>query len=227
LTHFEGACYTPQRMAKSTRDTILRTLRSQGKCTVKELAKAAKVSPVSVRHHLSNLEEENLVAVEEVRHGVGRPRHLFSLTEDALELFPARYYRLANRLLDEMKDSLPEGSVDTLFHHIADDLVEQFRSQLEGLPIERRLRRLATLLKEEGFEIEVETGDRQVLIKEMTCPYLHVGREHPEVCLIDRHLIAAALDLPVERVSWLLEGDRHCTYAVRLDDGLMEVETHD
>ncbi len=214
-------------MAKSTRDTILRTLRSQGKCTVKDLAKAAKVSPVSVRHHLSNLEGDNLVAVEEVRHGVGRPRHLFSLTEEALELFPARYYRLANRLLDEMKDSLPEGSVDTLFHHIADDLVHQFKQQLEGLPLERRLARLAELLRDEGFEIEVAHGEGQVLIKEMTCPYLHVGREHPEVCLIDRGLIAAALDLPVERVSWLLEGDRHCTYAVRLEDSPLEVQTHD
>jgi DeoR family suf operon transcriptional repressor len=194
---------------------------------VKDLAKAARVSPVSVRHHLSNLEEEGLVAIEEVRHGVGRPHHVFSLTEDALELFPARYYRLANRLLGEMKDSLPEGSVDTLFHHIADDLVGQFKSKLEGLPLEARLMRLAELLKDEGFEIEVETGVGEVLIKEMTCPYLHVGREHPEVCLIDRHLIAAALGLPVERVAWLLEGDRHCTYAVRLDDDLMEVQTND
>lgn len=214
-------------MAKSTRETILRTLRSQGKCTVKDLAKAAKVSPVSVRHHLSNLEAENLVAVEEVRHGVGRPRHLFSLTEDALELFPARYYRLANRLLGEMKDSLPEGSVNAMFNHIADDLVEQFRQQLQGLPLESRMNRLAELLKDEGFEIEVEFGDGQVLIKEMTCPYLHVGREHPEVCLIDRHLIAAALELPVERISWLLEGDRHCTYAVQLKDTPLEVQTHD
>ncbi|MGA9193284.1 MAG: ArsR family transcriptional regulator [Anaerolineales bacterium] len=214
-------------MAKSTRQTILRTLRSQGKCTVKDLAKAAKVSPVSVRHHLSNLEAENLVAVEEVRHGVGRPRHIFSLTEDALELFPARYYRLANRLLGEMKDSLPEGSVNAMFSHIADELVEQFRQQLEGLPLEARMTRLAELLKDEGFEIEVEFGDGQVLIKEMTCPYLHVGREHPEVCLVDRQLIAAALELPVERISWLLEGDRHCTYAVQLKDSHLEVQTHD
>jgi len=214
-------------MAKSTRETILRTLRSQGKCTVKDLAKAAKVSPVSVRHHLSNLEAENLVAVEEVRHGVGRPRHIFSLTEDALELFPARYYRLANRLLGEMKDSLPEGSVNAMFSHIADELVEQFRQQLEGLPLEARMTRLAELLKDEGFEIEVEFGEGQVLIKEMTCPYLHVGREHPEVCLVDRQLIAAALELPVERISWLLEGDRHCTYAVQLKDNHLEVQTHD
>jgi len=47
------------------------------------------------------------------------------------------------------------------------------------------------------------------------------------VCLVDRQLIAAALELPVERISWLLEGDRHCTYAVQLKDSHLEVQTHD
>ena len=43
-------------MANETRDLIVRTLRTRGKCTIKELAEAASVSPVSVRHHLSNLQ---------------------------------------------------------------------------------------------------------------------------------------------------------------------------
>lgn len=214
-------------MSKATRQTVLRTLQSQGKCTVKDLAQAAHVSPVSVRHHLTNLQTEGLVAVEEVRHGVGRPHHLFSLTDKAVELFPARYYRLANRLLGEIKDTLPEGSVDVLFDHMAEDMAGAFRQQLEGLPLESRLERLAELLRQEGFEIEIEHRQGEILVNEMTCPYLHVGREHPEVCLIDRKLIASALDLPVERVAWLLQGDRHCTYAVRLDARPMEIETHD
>jgi DeoR family suf operon transcriptional repressor len=214
-------------MSKETRHTVLRTLQSQGKCTVKDLARAAHVSPVSVRHHLTNLQAEGLVAVEEVRHGVGRPHHLFSLTEKAVELFPARYYRLANRLLGEMKDWLPSGSVDVLFDHMAEDMADHLRQQLAGMPLESRLLRLAELLGEEGFEIEIEHNQGQILVNEMTCPYLHVGRQHPEVCLIDRKLIAAALDLPVERVAWLLEGDRHCTYAVRLAETPMEIEVHD
>ncbi len=102
-------------MATPTRDIILRTLRARGKVSVVELAAASDVSPVSVRHHLSNLQAENLVAVEDERHGVGRPRQLFSLTETGLDLFPSRYVRLTNRLLDEIKESIPAGKVEELF----------------------------------------------------------------------------------------------------------------
>ncbi len=215
-------------MTTPTRDIILRTLRSQGNCTVKDLAEAAEVSPVSVRHHLSNLQAEGLVSVEEVRHGVGRPHHSFSLTEKALELFPSRYYRLTNRLLLEMKENMPQERVDDLFENVADSMADQFASELQELPLEERLARLVDLLKEEGFDADLEKKGDQLLIHELSCPYLHVGQEHPEVCVLDQSLIAKALSLPVERVTWLLEGDLHCTYAVDLrDHKLEEVPAHE
>lgn len=216
-------------MTTPTRDIILRTLRSQGDCTVKDLAAAADVSPVSVRHHLSNLQAEGLVSVEEVRHGVGRPHHSFSLTEKALELFPTRYYRLTNRLLVELKESLPDGQVDDLFSGVADNMAQQFADELQELPLEERLQRLVDLLKKEGFDAELERKGDQLLIHELSCPYLHVGQEHPEICVLDQALIAKALTLPVERVTWLLEGDLHCTYAVDLpqESTLEEMAAHE
>jgi predicted ArsR family transcriptional regulator len=201
-------------MSSPTRNIILRTLRSQGKCTVRELAEAADVSPVSVRHHLSNLQAEDLVQVEEVRHGVGRPHHAFSLTEKALELFPTRYYRLTNRLIEELKGSLPEDKVDELFGRVAVSMAEQFAEELKSLPLEERLRRLVALLADEGFDAELEQVGDSLMIHELSCPFLQVGQEHPEVCILDQSLIARALSLPVERVTWLLQGDLHCTYAV-------------
>ncbi len=199
-------------MATETRDTILRTLRAQGSCTVKDLAEAADVSPVSVRHHLSNLQAENLVAVREVRHGVGRPHHLFSLTDDAIELFPTRYFRLTNRLLEEIKEHMPGEQVERLFSGVAAAMAETYALQLEGLPLPERVQRLVELLNEEGFEAEATIQDGQVIIKELSCPYFRVGRLHPEVCQIDQIFIAQALGLPVERVMCLLDGDNHCTF---------------
>lgn len=209
-------------MTTPTRKIILRTLRSQGKCTVKELAEAAEVSPVSVRHHLSNLQAEGLVSVEEVRHGVGRPHHSFSLTEKALELFPTRYYRLTNRLLEELKESMPGERVDELFSGVADNMASQFAKELGDLPLEERLHRLVELLQQEGFDTELEREGDQLLLHELSCPFVHVGQEHPEVCLLDQSLIAHALSLPVERVTWLLKGDLHCTYAVDLEERVPE-----
>jgi predicted ArsR family transcriptional regulator len=202
-------------------------MRTQGKCTVKELADAASVSPVSVRHHLSNLQVQGLVDVEEKRHGVGRPLHVYFLTEQALELFPTRYLRLTNRLIDEMKEALPKGKVLELFAAVASSMADAYAQQLKGLPLEERMQRLAELLSAEGFEADLQQRGDALVIRELSCPYLRVGKEHPEVCQVDQDFIATALSLPVERVTCLLEGDAHCSYEVNIKDAQLEIEQHE
>ncbi|HEY70440.1 MAG TPA: ArsR family transcriptional regulator [Anaerolineae bacterium] len=213
-------------MATATRDIILRTLRAKGKCSVKDLAEAASVSPVSVRHHLASLQAQGLIAVEEMRHGVGRPRHMYSLTEQALELFPTRYLRLANRLIEEIKESMPEGKVLELFAAMAENMAEAYAKELKGLPLDQRMQRLTEMLTDEGFDADFEEQEDAWVIRELSCPYLQVGLRHPEVCHVDHIFIATALSLPVERVSCLLRGDAHCTYKVNLM-GLLESENPD
>lgn len=213
----DSGCYTASCMASETRDTILRTLRARGHCTVKELADAAGISPISVRHHLSSLQAEGLIGLEEVRHGVGRPHHVFSLTDEAHELFPTRYFRLTNRLLGEIKELMPVGSVEGLLTGVADAMASDYASQLQGLPLEKRLRRLVDLLDEEGFSAEIERRGDEIMIRELSCPYYQIGQAHPEVCMIDQAFIAQALSLPVERVRCVLEGDAHCAFSVPLE----------
>jgi len=219
-------CYTAHGMTSGTRDLIIRTLRSKGRCTVKDLAEAAGISPVSVRHHLASLQADGLIQLQEVRHGVGRPRHEFSLTEQALELFPSRYLRLTSRLLNEIKGSFSEEQVEGLLSSVADAMAADYTAQLQGLPLEERLVRLAELLDEEGFAAEIERRGEDVIIRELSCPYLHIGQEHPEVCLIGQSFIAKALSLPVERVRCLLEGDAHCAFTVQIEKAASG-ESHD
>lgn len=214
-------------MAPSTRDQILRTLRINLKCTVKDLAQSADVSPVSVRHHLNNLQAEGMVRVEEKRHGVGRPKHLFSLTDKALELFPTRYYRLANRILEEMKESLPASVVKDMFAKIAVTMTETLEEQLDGLPLNLRLETLQELLQEEGFEIAIEKKDNEIIIHELCCPYFKVGQAHPEICVIDRELLSRSLDVPVEQVTSVLDGDAHCNFCIKLENTQQEPQSHD
>ena len=199
-------------MATATREIILRTLRTKNSCTVKELAEAAHVSPVSVRHHLTNLQSEQFVEVEEVRHGVGRPLHKFSLTEEALELFPTKYFRLTNRLLDQIQIQFPQGAAEDLFQSIGATMAQRYSEELAELSLEAKLNRLTELLAEEGFEAEVELADGQVFIREMSCPYYRIGSSHPEVCMVDQEFIANLLDLPIERVKWIMNGDEYCTF---------------
>ncbi len=200
---------------KSTRDRILQTLLRQPRTTINALAEAVGINPISVRHHLTNLQVEGLISAEEERHGVGRPRLVYFLTESGTERFPTRYLRLTSRLLDQLKESLPEPLISKLFLEIANNMAGDYAEQMKGLSMEERLELAKTLLAEEGFTVEWEKAGNQYKIHEITCPYLQIGQNHPEVCTVDQTLISRMLAVPAEKIQCILSGDAHCTYVVQ------------
>ena len=200
---------------KSTRDRILQTILHKPRRTINELAEAVGINPISVRHHLTNLQVEGLVAAEEERHGVGRPRLVYFLTEDGMEKFPTRYLRLTTRLLNQMKETMPAPVVSKLFSQIADDMASDYTDQVQALGMEERLDFVKTLLAEEGFTVEWEKKGEQYQIHEISCPYYQIGINHPEVCTVDQVLISRMLALPAKKVQCILNGGAHCTYVVQ------------
>jgi DeoR family suf operon transcriptional repressor len=203
---------------KSTRERILQTLQRNPRSTIIDLAKAVDINPISVRHHLSSLQAAGLVAGEEERHGVGRPRYVYFLTEGGMERFPTRYLQLTSRLLDQLKESMPEALVSKLFSQMADDMAGDYQQQMKGLNIEERLDLTKSLLSKEGFTIEWERTGDQYQIHEINCPYYQIGQNHPEVCTVDQTLISKMLAVPASKVQCILSGDAHCTYVIQSDE---------
>lgn len=193
----------------------MQTLLRQPRRTITELAEAVGINPISVRHHLSNLQVEGLVRFEEERHGVGRPRLVYILTEAGMEKFPTRYLRLTTRLLAQMKESMPGPIVTKLFSQVAEDLASEYADQVSGLGMEERLDFVKDLLAEEGFTVEWQKQGDEYHIDEISCPYYQIGVSHPEVCTVDQALISKMLALPAERVQCVLSGSAHCTYVVQ------------
>lgn len=199
---------------KSTKDRILQTLLRKPKITIIELAAAVGINAISVRHHLTNLQMEGLISADEERHGVGRPRLVYSLTEDGMERFPTKYLRLTTRLLTQMKESMPGPVVAQLFNQIAEDLASEYSSQIQGMSMEERLEFVKELLAQEGFTVEWEKTGNDYQIHEISCPYYQIGVAHPEVCTVDQTLISKMLALPASKVQCILDGGTHCTYVV-------------
>jgi DeoR family transcriptional regulator, suf operon transcriptional repressor len=200
---------------KSTRERILQSLLHHPRSTINELAGVIGINPISVRHHMTNLQAEGLINAEEERHGVGRPRLVYSLTEDGMEKFPTRYLRLTTRLLSQMKEQLPQPFVSEMFKQVATNLASEHEEQLKGLSVEERLNVMKDLLGEEGFIVEWEKRDREYFIHEITCPYLHVGHIHPEVCTVDQTLISKMLAVPANKIQCILSGAAHCIYVIQ------------
>jgi predicted ArsR family transcriptional regulator len=198
----------------STRQRVLQTLLSRQRCTINELAEVVSINPISVRHHITRLEAEGLVTSEEERHGVGRPRRLYFLTEEGQERFPSRYLRFTIRLLEQLKGSMPEAMVSQLFTQMAEDVASEYETRMSGMNIEERLNLVTQLLSNEGFTVDWEQKGDEYHIREISCPYYHIGQTHPEVCAVDQTLISTMLSLPAEKVKCVLNGDAHCTYVV-------------
>ena len=201
----------------STREKILHTLMENPGSTINELAKAVSINAISVRHHLTSLMVEGLVQSEEKRHGVGRPRLVYALSQKGLEKFPNRYFELTSRLLDQMKESLPPVVINRFFTDMAEGLAKDYREQTQGFSIEQKLNYIKTLLQKQGFSVGWEKKDDQYFIYENGCPYYHVGQSHPEVCSVDQTLISRVMDIPVEKISCVLSGDSQCVYCISHD----------
>ena len=199
---------------KNTRERVLETLLNQQICTINEIADVVGINPISVRHHIARLEADGLVASEEEIHGVGRPRRVYHLTDHGREKFPQRYLRLTMRLLDQLKDTVPQPFIDKLFTQMAEDLVTQHQPGIEHLSIEERLNLVKELLNEEGFQVKWEKKGDEYYIREANCPYYYIGQDHPEVCSVDQTLISKILSVPAHKIKCILNGDNHCTYIV-------------
>ncbi len=197
-----------------TRERILQTLLNKSRATIDVISRELSMNTISVRHHLTALQVEGAIKADEERHGVGRPHLVYSLTEKGLEHFPTRYLRLTNRLLDKLKSTMPEKQVKNLFSQMAEDMARDYAEKVKHLGIEERLEYIKRLLAEEGFNLQWEKRENTYHIREVTCPYYHVGQTHPEVCSIDQTLISTILEIPVEKIQCVLSGDNQCIFKI-------------
>jgi DeoR family suf operon transcriptional repressor len=202
---------------KSTREKIVKKLLINPRSTIISLADSVGINGISVRHHLTSLQAEGLVSAEEERHGVGRPRLVYSLTELGIEKFPSNYLKLTNRLIDQIKLVVSKQQFDSIFSHLAENLSRDHIDEVSSIPFEAKLNKVKNILATEGFIIEWAKTNEQYKIRMVNCPYYHVGLTHPEVCKIDQAIISTLISKPLIIKECILSGDDCCSYLIDLN----------
>jgi DeoR family suf operon transcriptional repressor len=199
---------------KSTREKVLQTLITNPQCTIVDIAKSVGINAISVRHHITSLQADGLVYAEEERHGVGRPRLVYSLTESGQENFPKRYLRLTNHLLDQMKKTLSKQDFKNIFENMAKDLSIEYEPKSSKLNFKEKLDLLKEVMAKEGYDIYWVKSANGYEIKEVACPFYQVGKDHPEICLFDQTLIANMLSIPKQTITRIKRNDNHCSFII-------------
>ncbi|HEY8989414.1 MAG TPA: winged helix-turn-helix transcriptional regulator [Candidatus Limnocylindrales bacterium] len=202
------------------RREILVRLRRDGAASPDQLAGAIGASRTGVLQQLRALEATGFVSRQTVRHGVGRPRHLYDITDEAQELFPANYGALAAGLLTAINAVGGEALVEQVFIARRRQIGDRVRRELHDrvgakASLAERVRELAVLQDEQGYLANAVIGsDGTIRLLEHNCAILDVARGARAACDAELDLFREVLGADVVRETHIASGDRCCSYRI-------------
>lgn len=206
--------------ASGLRRAILMRLRHDGPNSPEEIATALGVSRTGVLQQLHALETGGLVSRQAIRHGVGRPRHVYDVTDAAQDLFPTNYDGLANGLLAAIREiggqELIDGVFDERRRMTGDRIRQRLADRLPAdAPLADRARELAVIQDEQGYLAEALIGaDGVIRLFERNCAIHRVAADHGAACQAELDLFREILGADVQRETHIAAGDRCCTYRI-------------
>jgi predicted ArsR family transcriptional regulator len=210
----------PSGSPRALRREILVRLRRDGPATPDQLAAAIGASRTGVLQQLRALESTNFVRRETVRHGVGRPRHLYDVTPDAQELFPSNYDALAAGLLSAIGAVGGDALIEQVFRARRRQIGDRVRREIDerlgpDAPLVDRVRALAELQDEQGYLASaVLEADGTIRLREHNCAILDVAQGERTACDAELELFRDVLGVDVVRESHIASGDRCCSYRI-------------
>jgi predicted ArsR family transcriptional regulator len=206
------------------RREILVRLRRDGAASPDQLAGAIGASRTGVLQQLRALEVTGFVSRQTVRHGVGRPRHVYEITAAAQELFPTNYGGLAAGLLAAITEVGGEALVEQVFMARRRQIGDRVRRELDErvgaeAPLAERVRALAVIQDEQGYLANTLVGnDGAIRLREHNCAIFDVARGEQAACDAELDLFREVLGADVVRESHIAAGDRCCSYRIAAPD---------
>ncbi len=200
-----------------TRRRILELLKLQGPMTADQLAKALSITSMGVRGHLTTLERDGLIQYKTEQRRMGRPSHVYSLTDAGDELFPRTYPQMANSLLEALRALEGDHGLERVFQKRMHLLEEEYRARMAEKTLEERVKELAQIRTEEGYMASCERLDEDTfLLREHNCSICLIARRFSQACSSELELFRRVLDdAEITRKTHIMRGDRTCTYLIR------------
>lgn len=204
--------------AKSTKDLILRLIKTSGRLPIIEMASELGITEMAVRRHIQILEKDAYIESVILRQTKGRPSKLYQLTKKGEDLFPKKYKQLSVELLKELKSMGQESLITELFTRRKNRLVQQYEIQTSEKTFAEKLEILTEIQSMEGFMPEIQKEEGQIHLKEYNCPYIETAAEFKQICKSEKEFIKDFLDTKeVEIKSCMAAGDGCCHYIINQD----------
>jgi DeoR family suf operon transcriptional repressor len=202
---------------RGMRGSVLVELKKAQPLTTRELASRLGTSLNAVRHHLKELEEQELVSYERQHRGVGAPTFAYRLTPAGEALFPRRYDATLTSLLDDLVDLQGREAAVALLEARYSAVAQRLQQELEGSSPAERLQAVTRMLSEDGYMAEMSFTPGNTTLTEHNCAIQAVAERFPEICAAEAKLIAEVLGAEVYREKHILKGCSACEYRLRFD----------
>lgn len=198
---------------QETRQRILEILKMRGQATVNELTRELGLTAVTIRHHLEVLHRDGLIGAPQIlrKPGPGRPQHIYRLAGEAENLFPKKYDRLTDALLEELEERFSTEELRAIVDGVAERMARQVPAEGD---FATRVGALLEFLNGLGYLATAEKEDNGYRIAVANCPYERVARQHALPCLVDTRLIARVTGVEPEKVEQIATGSERCVYRV-------------
>jgi predicted ArsR family transcriptional regulator len=211
----------PKLPLQDTRRKILELLKKKGAQTVQALSRALGITSMGVRQQLNALERDGLIQYRIEPRGLGRPRHVYTLTGVGDELFPRTYPQFAGSVLETVKLLDGDEGIERIFAKRTDLVQKQYERRMAGKDLERQVQELAQIRTEEGYMAEWEKVNKDTfLLRENNCAICQIAQQCMQACSYELALFQRVLPgANVSRESHILQGDSACTYRIRRKHG--------
>ena len=142
--------------------------------TASEVADRVGTSANAVRVHLAVLEEAGLVRYAVERRQVGKPTHVYSLTEDGESVLSKAYAPTLSLILSTARARLNGGLMPLLRE--AGVALGRSVSGKRGVGAAERM------LEDLGAQVQREHSKGTTTLRASCCPLASITRESPEMC---------------------------------------------
>jgi predicted ArsR family transcriptional regulator len=197
---------------------VLYALKSTGPQSADALARRLKVTVVAARQQLGRLLEKGLVAFEDRREGVGRPKRVWSLSEAGHARFPDSHAAMTIDLIQAIGTAFGPEGLDRVIAERERATRRLYAERVRpGRSLAERTKLLAEQRAEEGYMAEVKRQpDGSLLLIENHCPICVAARACQGFCRSELNLFREVLgpDAKVEREEHILAGARRCAYRI-------------
>ncbi|MDO5494422.1 MAG: winged helix-turn-helix transcriptional regulator [bacterium] len=208
-----------------TRERILDLVIQHGPITARALASELELTAAAVRRHIQALEQDELIIEHETPGPQvprrGRPARLYISTEAGQARLTNAYSDIARATMQFLEDEMGEGAVVAFAEKRFGAFFERYEPRVAAAGPEpsARVAALADALTADGYAATVrKVGNGFALqLCQGNCPVLRVAHEYPQLCAAETRAFGKLLDLHVQRLATLADGEHVCTTNIPLN----------